>query len=562
MVIEDDQRSRAFLIATIAITASFALWMYSMRADVGDAHTVRVFLSLFLFQDYPAALVMLVAVPFACIPYLQTAGLHLARWAGNHSLVMAGIVALALVAGAWWGYHAHPLSMDEYAPAFQARVFAAGQLFGRLPPDLVDWLVPKGFQGYFLAVSHETGEVASIYWPGWALVLTPFTALGVAWLANPALGGLAVVLVHRLAMRLSGDPAASGLAVLLTVASPAVTANAISFYSMTAHLVCNAAFALLLLEPSPRRSMAAGLIGSLALVLHNPLPHILFAAPWLLWLAARADRWRNLPSIAAGYLPICALVGLGWPHLLSQLAPAAVTTVSSADPGLIEVWIHRLGQIFRLPALDQLEDRLMGLGKLWLWAVPGLPLIAMFGVRRAATDVRCRLLGWSAVTTLLGYLFVPFDQGHGWGFRYFHSVWFALPILAVLALAPRRDSHPLQIRGAALGGNLAGLTAACAVLSLAILTPLRVYQMENFIAAHLEQVPQAGDRSPRVVLVRWQAGYYSVDLVQNDPFLRELPLYMLSQGEQPDADMLARRFPDLVLLARNETASVWGVTTP
>jgi len=442
--------------------------------------------------------------------------------------------------------------MDEYAPVFQARAFAAGRLFGHLPPDLVDWLIPKGFQGYFMAVSHETGEVASIYWPGWALMLAPFTALGVAWLANPVLGGLAVLLVHRLAMNLSGDAAAAGLAALLTVASPAVAANAISFYSMTAHLVCNAAFALLLLEPTPRRAMTAGLVGSLALVLHNPVPHILFAVPWLIWLAARPDRWRNLPAIAAGYLPICALVGLGWPHLLSQLASGAAAVASGADRGFIEVWMHRLGQLLQLPTLDLLEDRLMGLGKLWLWAVPGLPLLALIGARRAGADVRCRLLAWSAVATLLGFLFVPFDQGHGWGFRYFHSAWFVMPILAVLAISPGNDRHR------ALGAYV----AACAILSLVILTPLRVYQMERFVARHVNQLPQASGGSPRVVLVRWQGGYYAVDLVQNDPFLREYPLYMLSQGEQPDARMLAEHFPELVLLGSNETAAVWGLRSP
>jgi len=95
-----------------------------------------------------------------------------------------------------------------------------------------------------------------------------------------------------------------------------------------------------------------------------------------------------------------------------------------------------------------------------------------------------------------------------------------------------------------------------------ILTPLRVYQMERFVARHVNQLPQASGGSPRVVLVRWQGGYYAVDLVQNDPFLREYPLYMLSQGEQPDARMLAEHFPELVLLGSNETAAVWGLRSP
>ncbi|MGG2305238.1 hypothetical protein ACE4Z6_27835, partial [Salmonella enterica] len=79
----------------------------------------------------------------------------------------------------------------------------------------------------------------------------------------------------------------AGLAILLTVASPVFFANGISYYSMPAHLFANALYALLLIDPTPRRAFAAGLLGSIALTLHNPVPHLLFALPWIGWLALR-----------------------------------------------------------------------------------------------------------------------------------------------------------------------------------------------------------------------------------------------------------------------------------
>ena len=261
---------------------------------------------------------------------------------------------------------------------------------------------------------------------------------------------------------------------------------------MNAHLVCNTAFTILLLRPTPLRALAAGLIGSLALVLHNPVPHLLFAVPWICWLAVRDNRLRIVPALAAGYLPLSVALGIGWPQLISQLSdPGPASTIAAiGSASFVEVWLGRLMQTFRLPGLDLLEDRLMSLAKLWLWAAPGLLLLAVCGLRAVTADVRYRLIAWSAATTLLGFLFVPFDQGHGWGFRYFHSVWFALPVLASAQFlthrAPGAESGP----SARKARSLLPFAAACALLSLVVLTPFRIWQVERFVAGHLAQIPR------------------------------------------------------------------------
>jgi hypothetical protein len=453
--------------------------------------------------------------------------------------------------------------MDEYAAVFQSKVFAAGRLHGQWSPEMVDWLVPRGFQGHFLGVSHQTGHVASMYWPGFALLLTPFTRLGVSWLANPVFGGLAVLLVHRLAIRLTGNVDAAGLAALLTIASPAVTINAVSFYSMTAHLVFNIGFVLLLLRPTVWRAVAAGLVGSFALVLHNPVPHILVAGPWLLWLCTRRDRWTVVPGIVVGYAPLCFLLGFGWSQFLAELvvgAAPAVETVGSH--GWLSTAKDRLTavNVFRMPSLDILEDRLMAVAKIWLWAVPGLMLVSLIGARRSSADIRSRLLTWSTVATLIGFLFVPVDQGHGWGFRYFHAVWFSLPILAVLAIWPTCSETVSRSRSQSpvAANKLAGVIAASAVLSLTLMTAMRVLQVESFVAVHLAQLPAVTEAMPEVVLVHVQNGYYAGDLVQNDPFLRTRPLMLISHGDEDDAALLAERFPGLQVLTRSPTATAWG----
>ena len=111
---------------------------------------------------------------------------------------------------------------------------------------------------------------------------------------------LTLVVIHRLALELFDNREAAGFALMLTIASPVIFANGISYYSMPAHLLANSVFALLLVRPTPRRAAAAGVVGSLALVLHNPVPHMLFAAPWFVWAGDTPGRLEVARSAGRG----------------------------------------------------------------------------------------------------------------------------------------------------------------------------------------------------------------------------------------------------------------------
>ena len=497
---------------------------------------------------------------YACLPYaaalvigllrpVQRAALALADACGRHPYVAAGLTAAALVLGTHLLYHAHPLSMDEYAPHFQSRAFAAGEMAGRLPPALLDWLVPTGFQRMFFTVDRASGAIVSIYYPGMALLLTPFTALGVPWLLNPLLGGATVLVMHALGRALFGSERAAGLAVLFTLASPAVTLNAVSFYSMPAHLLANALFALLLLRPTPRRAFAAGVTGSVALVLSNPVPHLFFALPWVAWLAADGARRRLLVPLIAGYVPLCGILGLGWTYYVRGFSTSLAQGV--AEPLSLAASIF--SSVLHLPTKVVLEARTVALAKLWLWAAPALLVLAGLGVWRLRNESGPWLvLAGSAVLTFLGYLFVPYDQGHGWGYRYFHSAWSVLPLLAVAAVQPRGDAP-----GAS--SSLTGYAAACALAGLLSVSVLQAVQQEHFVRRHLRQVPAAQSGQARVVIIDASRGFYRIDLVQNDPFLRDPVLKLVSHGRAADEAMMRQRFPELSRLSSDERGTVWGI---
>ena len=527
--------------ASLALSALLAAWLWDLQRRALSEGALDIFGRLFVYGDAPAAWLFLPLLVLAWLPAFQRFALRVARSLGDRPNASAAASFVALALAARFVYQAHPLSLDEYAAVFQSELFAAGRITATTSPALLDFLVPRDMQTFFFSVSHLSGEIASGYWPGFALLLAPFTRLGAPWLLNPLIGAATLRLAHHVALTQFGSRELAGLCVLSVLGSAAVTINAASFYAMPAHLLSNLAFAALLSEPTPRRAFAAGVLGSLALTLHNPLPHALFAAPWGAWLALRADRARTLPAIAAGYAPLTLLLGAGWSALLARELGDGAGSASRA---------FELSAFFVAPNAAILVARIIGLAKLWLWAAPGLLVLAVLGLRAARRDVRLALWAASAALTALGYCFVPFDQGHGWGYRYFHSAWMAIPLLACAAIHARGKREDAR--------GLAGFASACALGSLLVLTPLRAHQVHAFISRHLAQLPRAERGEAELVLLNTAAGYYTIDLVQNSALFTRKPLVMESLGGAANAEMRRRFFPDLVLLQADARGEVWG----
>jgi hypothetical protein len=556
-LVRSDGVRALFLIGAMVTTAILA-WMHQMRLT-GDSHGLAtIFFVLFAYNDYPGAACALLIPVGALLGIRYRLARRVVQWAGDQPLVIAVTTALLLALGTLTIYHNHPLSMDEYAPYFQSRVFAAGQLHGRFPVPLLDWLIPRGFQNYFLNVSRATGSVAEAYWPGFALLLTPFTWAGVPWLCNPVISAVTLLVIHRLALELFDDREAAGFALLLTLASPVVFANGISYYSMPAHLLANSVYALLLIRPTPLRAAAAGAVGSLALALHNPVPHLLFAAPWLIWIATGQDGRRLLVALIAGYFPLCALLGVGWFVFSAHLVREGL--VSATTPVALVNRLQGLISIFSLPNAGVVLARFIGIAKIWVWAVPGLMILAVFGALRWRRDVLFLLLTTSALLTLFGYFLVPMDQGHGWGYRYFHSAWVALPLLATAALfrpvrAPGRASTPTRLFE---DGETKSFVAACILLTLIFGIGFRAYQLQEFISRDISQVPRYKGTERRVVILQGRFSFYGADLVQNDPWLRENEVRMYSHGAAADEQMMAQYYPELHKVYADRYGTVWS----
>ena len=467
--------------------------------------------------------------------------LRLVDFIAQHPIGMAWATVAALAICAVVVYHDYPLAMDEYAAVFQSKVFASGSLAAKVPPDLVDWLVVRGFNGTFLVASPENGRIIEAYWPGFALLLAPFQFLTVPWLCNPLLSGLSVLLIYWITREICMDRRAGGWAMLFALASGAFLADGISYYSMQAHMAANLVFVALLIRPSVNRAFTAGLVGSLALILHNPVPHALFAIPWIVALAFTSEQRRYLVPLLVGYMPGVAL-GIGWLVFRAETGSggAVLAAIDAIGSGVI-VWPNAL----------LLNNRIAALVKMCVWAMPSLFALALLGCVLRRADSRVRLLVSSAILTFVAYLFVRFDQGHGWGYRYFHSAWGVVPILAGCAMGDRPETN----------WRLVSFAGATAILSLLLLIPFQMGQINQFITQHLAQLAPPTRPGNNVYFIHPLGGYYLADMIRFDPMLRNKDLFLVSHGTALDMQMIQRNWPGAVRVSGSREADQWYLGT-
>jgi hypothetical protein len=140
---------------------------------------------------------------------------------------------------------------------------------------------------------------------------------------------------------------------------------------------------------------------------------------------------------------------------------------------------------------------------------------------------------------------VWFDQGYGWGVRYLHPAFGALPILGAVFILERE--------------TLRRYAAAAALLSLALATPFRWAQIESFMSEQLARRPPFEKDVRQIVFVTLDYAYYTQDFVQNDPFLRAPVIFMLSRGRAADEKLVRERFPGARLAREAQYGHVWRV---
>ena len=440
----------------------------------------------------------------------------------------AGLIAIATTAFAWAGsrlvYDGYALSLDEYMAVFDARIFQAGHWAARVPAE---WRAyTQALQPQFVLTSPDHSFWISGYEPMNAALRALAALAGAESLLNPALAGVAVLATYGAARRLWPErPQAAAVAAVLLATSSQLLVTAMTPYAMTAHLALNMVWLWLFLRGGRLGHGLAPLAAFIATGLHQIVFHPLFAAPFVLelWLARRwgAAAWHTLAYAAIG-----AFWVLYPGHLAHHMADGAqaqaiaqVTDVGGRIAGMVGA--------FDVSGFGLMAKNLV---RFFTWqsllTVP-LALIALPAAVRAKGMLRAMVV--SLALTLAAMLVLLPYQGHGWGYRYLHGLLGALSLLAAWSWTRLADAQDPAARRAAR----AVFTAAAAA-SLAILLPIRLWQVHAFVHPYAvaERAIQATPAD--LVLVDSRAMWFGDDLVRNDPFLTHRPLVMALGALKPE----------------------------
>jgi hypothetical protein len=302
------------------------------------------------------------------------------------------------------------------------------------------------------------------------------------------------------------------LALLFLVLSAQFLVTSMGAYSMAAHLCLNLFWLWLYLRNDRVGLAAAPWVGVLALGLHNPIPHALFAAPFLLRLL-RERRFAWVGYSAVVYIA-GALAWYQWLQFAQTDVDGSIAVIGAGTAGA------GLGggvfNTFAFPSLFRWFVQGVSLSLLLTWQTPVVALflpVALISWRRLGAverDLAAGLIG-----TWLFYAFFNADQGHGWGYRYMHAV------LGNAALLAASGAEELWRGGRqALVGRL---VVASALVTVAVQWPLRAVQTERFVRPYAAAHAYVASRPAEVVTVDPRFAWYARDFVRNDPFLEGSP---------------------------------------
>ena len=344
---------------------------------------------------------------------------HAARWwiaAAAAPVVLGAIMCVGALEGI-------PHFSDSLTYLMQGRVLHDGRLWVPAPQHT------ELFIGSLFFVETD-GRFYGKYPIGWPAILGTFDRLGIGYLANAMLAGVATVLTGLVANRFT-SPRVAVLAAMLFGLSPWVWFNGAGFASHVAATCAVIAFVWLFIRTLDTSSAVSALGAGLVLgaaVLVRPFDAAMFALPAIFAVLVCQVRWPKQwiglgTLIAAG-----AMVGVGiylWVN--SQTTGDALKSAYAQESRWDTDWNPTpLSMLGRLAfQWTELNGRFPG------WGIGGLT-VAILGAIAAGplwNKTGLRLLAASTVLFFLGSTVFGFTNVW-WGPRWLLPV---TPLLAILA---------------------------------------------------------------------------------------------------------------------------------
>jgi hypothetical protein len=514
--------------------AVFAMAAFVLAALQGaDAN-----LSLFFLQRQDRWLLLVGALLLAlCLWRLPT---RERAFAGSWRLALAigTLMAVVAFAGHYLILSGHNLSRDEQMATFDAQVFAQGQLVA--PLSGVWRHHADALNTMFMYPTSETAGWVSAYLPFNAVLRALFGLIGDAAMTGPAMLMLGAVALWGCARRIwPADHETAVVALLLYLGSGQILFNGMTAYAMPAHLALNLCWLWLFLRRTMWTDLAALAVGFVAVGLHQPIMHPMFAAPILFLLVLERD-WRRATIYFLGYVAIGAFWAW-WPNAMWALVEGDAVATKEQGIDYISRLILTVIQGDGLRLANMVANILRFFAWQHLLLLPLLPL----GLAIARKDrLAGALAGGVLLTTMVMLIILPY-QGHGFGYRYLHGLIGNFILLAVFGWMSLGEA---KARWRTL---LARTTAA----GLVVVLPLQAWMAHSLYAPYARASERIAASGADYVVVGETDAPFAVDLIINSPALDARPIRLMRGAVDPalaEALCAAHAAP-LVAFVGNET---------
>jgi len=344
-------------------------------------------------------------------------------------IVLALLTIISLFCVSRFILQGFPNSADEHAYLFQAQVFAQGRL-SAVEHAQQEFLSP------FYILAHE-GKVFSVFPPGWPLILSIGMLLGVPAFVNPIIGGITVLVVFALGWILIGRRGA-WISTALIVMCPFFLFNSASYFSHPACLLSVLLTILFLIlwdhTENGIYALCTGLFASLAFITREYTSILLLVVPIIGIARHSINRKLFIIWFVIGALPLFVFYLYNNQAITGNWLRPARFLLESERLGfgdrVIQVFDYTETQHYGLN--DAITNLLSNLGRLFLWAAPGVPLIALWGFWCKRDNPWFRYMAVSALILPLGYILYPSDGGNQYGPRFYYE---SVVFLAFLATA-------------------------------------------------------------------------------------------------------------------------------
>ena len=474
----------------------------------------------FLRQDIWLLVAMLVVW---LLPVRMTAIRFTVQPKAGTPWALALILLLVCLVGHWLVLSAYNASRDEQMAVFDAMIFASGHFvapIGEVWRDHADALNTT----FLYPAEHRAAWVSS-YLPLNAAIRAGVGLLtGLPSLTGPlwtALGALSLWGCIRHLWPRSHE--AVWLGMLLYALSGQILLAGMTAYAMPAHLALNLLWLLFFLKRRFSYDLLALGVGFVAVGLHQPLMHPLFAAPILLLPVLGRD-WTRSGLYFLGYLMI-GLFWFSWPDAMWQ----AVQAAPDANPPASVGYLSRLVDTVAGNGWTALFFMPLNMARFIAWNHPLLLPLALFGLFRQKGDAQRRytlpiaLAVGVALTFLVMTVILPY-QGHGFGYRYLHGLIGNFILLAVFGWEQLKDKRP----------DWKALMTRMSLATLVLLIPAQIWFASSFYAAYARPDRQIDALDADYAVINTAGAPFAMDLVRNTPWLDNRPVRLIADEINPE----------------------------